>query len=97
MPDSPILHLSGTLSLNKHITGILSGTKRITGTLSKVQSVYPVYEGAYQITPKFEDQTLATSNKLMASDVEVEAIYVSSTPNAAGGNTIYIGGNIEHA
>lgn len=89
--------LTATLSFPKRITGRLSTRRQLVGILSRVQSSYPIFAGPYQVTPAFEDQTLETNNKLMTSDVEVEAIYVSSTPNPAGGNTIYIGGIIEHA
>jgi len=52
------------------------------------------YNGPYVVKPSFEDQFLATNNKLMTSDVEVEAIEVNRTTNLSGGITVYIGGII---
>lgn len=91
------LHLIGTLTPAKGIVCTLSSPKRLTGILSKTVINIPEYAGPYVVTPAFEEQFLYTDNKLMTSDVEVEAIYVSSTPNLAGGNTVYIGGTINHA
>lgn len=50
------------------------------------------YLGEYEVTPSFEQQTLATSNKYMSDDVTVYAIEVSTVSNPSGGNTVYIGG-----
>lgn len=57
-------------------------------------SEYPDYEGEYTVTPDWDAQTLATQNKVMHSDVTVEAIYLNSAQNPSGGNTVYIGGLI---
>lgn len=51
----------------------------------------PPYTGEYNVTPKFEQTTLATKDKTMANDVTVRAIPVSRTTNPSGGKTIYIG------
>lgn len=48
------------------------------------------YRGDYTVTPKREEQVLATSNKLMAQDVTVKEIPYSVTSNTAGGETFYI-------
>jgi len=58
------------------------------------QSDIPAYTGAYSVDPNFEVQTLATANKRMTSDVDVNAIEVASVSNPSGGNTVYIGGEI---
>ena len=52
------------------------------------------YEGDYDISPKFEDQTLPTKNKTLNADILVNAIKVSRVSNSTGGKTIYIGGLI---
>ena len=59
------------------------------------QSTIPAYTGAYSVDPSFETQTLATANKRMTADVDVNAIEVASVSNPQGGNTVYIAGIIE--
>ena len=59
------------------------------------QSDIPAYTGTYSVDPNFETQTLATANKRMTSDVDVNALEVASVTNPSGGNTVYIGGEIE--
>lgn len=51
-----------------------------------------VYAGPYEVTPNFEDQTLATNDKIMQDDVTVLQIPVARVSNTAGGNTVTIGG-----
>ena len=51
-----------------------------------------IYTGEYTVIPKFMDQNLDTSGKLMIDDVSVKAIPLSITSNLSGGNTAYIGG-----
>lgn len=51
----------------------------------------PIYEGDSVVTPKFEEQTLNTKNKVMDSDVNVKPISVVETPNPSGGITVIIG------
>ena len=75
--------------------GRLKASLTSDGTLSanlERASGFSYYGGPYEVAPSFEDQVLPTNNKLMASDVEVKAIYVSRTSNPAGGITVYIGG-----
>ena len=51
-----------------------------------------IYDGPYDVTPDFDEQTLETALKTMRDDVTVEAIPVHRTDNPAGGRTIFIGG-----
>ena len=90
-------YISATLTTAKGIDCQLTADKKMTGVIGKATSVWPEYAGPYVVTPTFSDQTLETNNKLMTSDVEVEAIYVSVVQNPAGGNTVYIGGTIGYA
>lgn len=53
------------------------------------------YEGEYTVTPKVEAQILETKEKFMYNDVTVKAIPFYSTSNTSGGNTVYIGKEIE--
>lgn len=51
-----------------------------------------IYDGEYDVTPTFAQQTLPTSGKTLRENVTVQAIYVGRTDNASGGKTVYIGG-----
>lgn len=53
---------------------------------------YEHYGGEYSVTPKFENQTLKTKNKVMDFDVNIKTIPVEKVSNSSGGNTVIIGG-----
>ena len=54
------------------------------------------YSGDYVITPKADEiQKLETKEKYMYDDVTVKAIPYFETGNEYGGNTVYIGKEIE--
>ncbi len=72
------------------IAGQRSGRGRLVGRLTMPRS-YPSYAGTLQVTPKaFEDQVLATANKLLTSDIVVNKIPYFETENEFKGNTAYI-------
>lgn len=50
----------------------------------------PEYEGAYEVTPAWERQTLETANTILRQDVEVNPIQKLEVPNEAGGLTLTI-------
>lgn len=50
------------------------------------------YEGLYEITPSASGKILLTEQKRMHHDVTINPIPYFSVSNAAGGNTICIGG-----
>lgn len=54
------------------------------------------YEGEYIVDPKFEETVLETKMKLLLDDVTVNPIKVEYTTNLSGGNTVYIGGDINY-
>lgn len=54
----------------------------------------PIYDGAYEVTPDWHVQTLATRNRRMADDVTVKSIQLELVSNISGGKTAYIGGII---
>lgn len=60
-------------------------------TLEYTTGTPPLYDGDYEVEPRFDAQTLETKNKLLKDDVTVKAIHVSRTSNPQGGKTIYIG------
>lgn len=53
------------------------------------------YTGAYTVTPKTTGQYLATRDKMMSDDVTIKEIPYYETSNVSGGNTVYIGKEIE--
>lgn len=48
------------------------------------------YEGNYAVTPSFSEQIMQTKNKTMLQNMNIHAIPVSETDNAAGGVTLSI-------
>ena len=54
------------------------------------------YDGNYTVTPSTtSDQVLQTANLMMEDDVTVKEIPFFEVGNIAGGNTVYIGSDIE--
>ena len=72
-------------------TGSLTSTLILTGSLS-MPTVCADYAGVYDVRPETYPQTLYTAGKVMREDVTVRAIPYYEVDNAAGGNTIIIGG-----
>lgn len=54
-----------------------------------------VYDGEYLITPKISQQTLDTESKVMEDNVTVKGIPCYTTSNSYGGDTVYIGKELE--
>ena len=52
----------------------------VEGTLDEQGGKLPDYEGATEVTPSLEEQTLATANKSVNSDITVKAITVRESP-----------------
>lgn len=48
------------------------------------------YTGPYTVTPKAEEQTLNTKDKVMDDDVTIESIPIYEVSNESGGTTFYI-------
>lgn len=61
----------GTLKGSLTATGGMKGT--LTGGISRLEPL-PYYEGAYEITPTSETQTLNTANLSMAQNIVVNPI-----------------------
>ena len=77
----------------KHFEAYIS-TKRVNliAEFHGMPTSQDVYDGDYTVIPKFVQQELDTTGKLMADDVEVLAIPVEKTINLSGGYTVVIGG-----
>lgn len=74
--------------------GTLEARGQLTGTLTLpnlTPPVHPTYDGPYEVTPRFYEQTLETKEKLMTDDVTVEVIPAHEVTNPAGGLTVTIG------
>lgn len=86
--------LTGTIRSEISITGklktedVVFGKIQLSGNLS-------IYNGDYTVTPSVEEQTLKTANKKMLEDVTVKKIPFYETSNLSGGNTVYIGNEVE--
>lgn len=50
-----------------------------------------LYEGEYEVIPRFSEQTLPTTDKVLTEDVTVREIPYFETSNESGGTTVYIG------
>ena len=85
-------HLIGTLTGIGGLSGTLSGQGGLIGTLSQPDLI-PIdpYTGDYTVTPRLDDQTLATRGLRMMDDVTVYEIPVVYTSNLHGGKTVVIG------
>ena len=51
---------------------------------------YPVYKGAYEVTPSFEKQTLETAYKVMTENVVIAPIPSNYGKISYDGSTLYI-------
>ena len=48
------------------------------------------YNGAYEVTPKLEAQTLPTKDKVLTDNMTIKEIEIHRVKNSSGGTTIYI-------
>lgn len=55
------------------------------------QPDFDYYKGSYDVTPKVDQQSLPTKEKLMAENIRIRAIPYYDVGNATGGSTVYIG------
>lgn len=51
---------------------------------------YPAYEGAYEVTPSFETQTLETAYRVLTSNVVIAPIPSNYGKISYDGSTLYI-------
>lgn len=84
----PVIQPNGTLY------GELSVVREISGglTIPPGGSAIPIYEGAYEITPLAQtDTVMETKGKRMTENVTVLEIPYYETTNESGGYTVIIG------
>ena len=53
------------------------------------------YDGDYSVVPKAEAQQLPTKKKYMEDNITITAIPYFDVANPSGGQTIYIGSEVE--
>ena len=64
------------------------------GEIQKVGGIaedVPLYDGAYDVTPAVDAQTLPTAQKFLTSNIDVAAIPYAEVSNNSGGKTVIIG------
>lgn len=66
--------------------GFASGIQALTAGSSEV------YDGDYEVIPKFTEIVLQTKKKFMKDNVSISPIEVARVSNPSGGTTVYIGG-----
>ena len=77
----------------KRLDFIIEEPEALTFVIDAYTQITPdIYEGPYIVNPKFEEQKLATNNRLMQDDVTVLEIEVEKVTNLGGGYTVTIGG-----
>ena len=86
--------LIGTIRSEIPITGKLKAEDVVFGKI-QLSGNLSIYNGDYTVTPSVEEQTLKTANKKMLEDVTVKKIPFYETSNLSGGNTVYIGNEVE--
>ena len=86
--------LTGTIRSEISITGKLK-TEDVVFVKIQLSGNLSIYNGDYTVTPSVEEQTLKTANKKMLEDVTVKKIPFYETSNLSGGNTVYIGSEVE--
>lgn len=73
------------------LNGSISSKGTLSGTISKPTFLGgEEYQGAYEVTPKVEAQTMPTKNKVLIDDMTVNAIPIYKVTNSSGGTTVYI-------
>lgn len=80
-----MLKLDGEITIKNSYDGEMGIFKKQAGT---------PYTGSYEITPKVIAQSLETAEKYMQKDLTVKAIPYYDVSNPSGGNTIYIGNEV---
>jgi hypothetical protein len=78
---------------NQDVDVVVDPLQEIVVEQAVVINVNPAtfYEGEYEVTPKFEAQTLKTADRLLTKDVIIEEIPYAEVSNNAGGTTVTIG------
>ena len=80
-------------SRNAILLGKIQSPVILVGRVA-IPSGYRYFNGDYEVVPKVENQSLETKDKLMAKDVLIKSIPYYEVSNPQGGNTVYIGSDL---
>ena len=100
--EEQVAKLVGTVQPKGVVGGSLSGVVKLSGKVVSKGTItasviaptlinLPSYLGPYEIVPEVTDQTFATTDKRMTTDLAVKAIPYHEVSNESG-TTIIIGG-----
>ena len=70
--------------------------KKVTVVTDVIGGDIEEYKGSYEVTPKVEEQVLPTAEKVMRNDVKIKEIPIFTVSNNSGGNTVFIGSEVEN-
>ena len=59
-----------------------------------ISSGHEYFNGDYEVIPKIKSQSLETKDKLMSKDLLIKSIPYYEVSNPQGGNTVYIGSDL---
>lgn len=98
---SPRATIHLTVSQDKAVPLSIMQNDEITLTAENCaglsQGTAPVYAGDYEVTPSAEGEVLKTAQKTMRKDLTIHPIPYFEVSNTAGGDTVFIGGEIERS
>lgn len=106
--EAELLSIEGRLQEESRLCGqlqetvTLHGTLQSTADLSANLTVPPIrggipYGGRYEVTPMIAtEQVLETAHRVLSRNVTVKKIPIFITTNPQGGETVYIGGDIDY-
>lgn len=74
-------------------------TQRFSAKMGEIHTVTEYiggekYTGEYEVTPKVEEQTMPTKDKVLLDDMTVKAIPFFIVSNTSGGSTVFIGNEV---
>ncbi len=87
-------NLRGKIISQCILSGRIKNDGQLVGGKASISTDHETYIGDYTVTPKVEQQSLNTIDKLMTDDVIIKAIPYYKVSNIYNGETIIIGENI---
>ena len=80
-------------SRNAILLGKIQSHMTLNGKVT-ISSDHEYFNGDYEVIPKIESQSLETKDKIMSKDVLIKSIPYYEVSNPQGGNTVYIGSDL---
>lgn len=90
--------LVGEITPKASLEGSVAAKASLRGEIVVPQGTnagWSLFEGEYSVTPETYEQVIPTAFKRMKDDLTVFAIPYYETTNETGGNTVYIGMEVE--